>query len=140
MERQKSVDVDVGDAIAVGHEERLVTHAFLDAFDAAASHGVQAGVHHRDLPRLGDIAMDLDFAAIGEIEGYIAIMQRVVSKILFYNFLLVAGANNEIVDSVMGENLHDVPKDRHAADLDHRFRFQVGLFPNTSTKAPSKNY
>jgi hypothetical protein len=62
-------------------------------------------------------------------------MQKVVGKILFDYVSLVAAANDELVDSMRGVRLHDVPQNGFAADLDHRLGSQVRFLGNTRTEA-----
>lgn len=52
-------------------------------------------------------------------------MQEIVGEILLDDITLVATANDEVIYAVSGINLHDVPKDRAAAYLNHGLRFQM---------------
>ena len=40
VESEELVDIDIADAVAVGHEERFVAHILLDALDTATGHGM----------------------------------------------------------------------------------------------------
>ena len=59
MKVHQAADVDVGDAIAVGETERLVADVVAHSLEPTARERVGAGVHQRDLPRLGDLVVDL---------------------------------------------------------------------------------
>jgi len=57
-------------------------------------------------------------------------MQKIVRKIFFDDIALVSEANDEFIEAVRLVDLHDVPDDRLAADLDHWFGPQMGFFRN----------
>jgi hypothetical protein len=67
-------------------------------------------------------------------------VQKVVLKILLDDVTLVAEADDEVVDPMIGVDLHDVPDDRHPSDLDHRLWPDVGFFSETGSQSPSKQY
>ena len=66
-------------------------------------------------------------------------MQKIIRKILFYHVLLVTGADNKVVESVCAVQLHNVPKNRHTAQFNHRLRFELAFFGNASAKATREN-
>jgi hypothetical protein len=66
-------------------------------------------------------------------------MKGVVREIFFDQIAFVPEADDEIVDPVMGVDLHDVPDDRAAADLHHRLRANGGFFGEAGAKAPGEN-
>ena len=66
-------------------------------------------------------------------------MEEIVGKVFFNHVALVAQADHEVVDSVMGIDLHDVPQNGLAADFDHRFRAQVRFFTDAGAKAPGED-
>ncbi len=55
-------------------------------------------------------------------------MEEIIVEILLDDRLLVADADDEIVDTVIGVNIHDMHEDRRAAQLDHRLGLGDGLF------------
>src|SRR5207253_1596512 len=52
----------------------------------------------------------------------------------------VAEAEQEALESVMRVDAHDVPDDRPAADLDHRLRTVLGLFPQTGAPPAAQDH
>ena len=56
---------------------------------------------------------------ISEIKGYITVVEIVVSKVLLDNLLLVACADHEIIEAVIGILLHYMPEYGLAAYLYH---------------------
>jgi hypothetical protein len=49
-------------------------------------------------------------------------------KVLLDHLALVTASEQEILIAVVGIDVHDVPEDRLAADLDHRFRTYKSFF------------
>ena len=135
MQIDRGADVDVADAVAVGQAELLVVaEKRKDALDAAADHRLLARVDERHPPGLGGGVMHLHLVG-SHVEGHVRHVQEVILKILLDDVALVAEADDEFIDAVMGIDLHDVPDDRHAADLDHRLRLDVGFLGKPRSKA-----
>jgi hypothetical protein len=89
-----------------------------DAAEAAAGAGVVAGVDEGDAPGLGDGVVD-GHLVVRHVEGDVGGVQEVVGEVLLDDVALVAAADDEVVDAVLGVELEDVPEDGAAADLDH---------------------
>ena len=66
-------------------------------------------------------------------------MQKVVRKVLLDDVALAATANDEVIDTVVGISLQDVPQDWLTADLDHGLGLGVSFFAYASTQASGKN-
>ena len=62
-------------------------------------------------------------------------MQEVIGKVFFDQIALVATADYEIIDTMMGVGLHNVPKDWLATNFDHWLGLEVGFFGNTGSEA-----
>ena len=99
-----------------------------------------AGVDHRHLPRLRKIVVNGDAPAVGEIERHIGIIEVMSSEELFYDVLLVARADDELVEAEMRVDFHDVPEDRAPADLDHRLGDELRLLPDASAQPARQQY
>ncbi len=54
------------------------------------------------------------------VKRHIGGMQEVVGKILLDDVALVATADDEVMDAVLGINLQDVPENGPATNFDHR--------------------
>ena len=119
MEVDQFGDVDVGDTVAIGEAERLVAEILPHALDAAARHRLLAGVHQRHPPGLDAVAVGVHGVVV-QVERHIGARQDVVAEVLLDHVALVAAADHEIVEAVGRVDLHDVPEDRLAADLDQR--------------------
>jgi hypothetical protein len=76
---------------------------------------------------------------IPHVEGDIGIMEKVIRKPFFYHITFIAKADDEFVDAVRRVNLHDMPQDRLATDLDHWLWTVFGLFGEPSTKTTRKD-
>src|SRR5713226_9507631 len=73
------------------------------------------------------------------MEGHIRHMKEVVSKIFLDHVPLITQTNDEIRQSIMAVDFHDMPQDRTPADLNHRLRLDRSLFRNASTRSARKN-
>ena len=133
-------DVDVGEAVAIGEAEVLVTDVGERPLQTPARHRLFAGVHERHPPRLGAGAVDLDVAA-PQVEGEVlARMQVIVGEELLDDIALVAEADHELLDAVGRVDLHDVPEHRLAADLDHRLGANRGLLAEPRAQTTGQDH
>ena len=82
--------------------------------------------------------MDMHLVA-AHVESDVGHVQEVVGEVLFDHIALVAQADHEVIDSIVGIDLHDVPKNRLAADFDHWLGAQVGFFTDAGAKAPGED-
>jgi hypothetical protein len=104
-----SGDVDVGNAIAVGHAERFVAFDELCNFlKPSAGSGLIACVDQRDAPGFGHGVVHRHLV-FGHVKGDIRGVQKVVGEVLLDDVALVAAADDEVVDPVSGVELEDVP-------------------------------
>ena len=76
---------------------------------------------------------------IGNVKGYIGHMQKIIGKILLDDITLIAAANNELINTVGGIYLHDMPEYRLAADLYHRLWLQMSFFTYTRAETTGKD-
>ena len=63
----------------------------------------------------------------------------VVEEVPLDDLAFVAQRDDELAMSVAGVEIHDVPKHRLAADLDHRLGLQPGFFLKPSAQSPRQN-
>ena len=132
---QQLVDIDIADTITVCHHKRLVTHIFLYTFDASTCHRVIASINNSHLPRFQTALMESHLVlVVAEVKRDVAIMQEIVGKPLLDILLTIACTDDELIMPVIGILLHDMPKYRHATDLNHRFRLKLRLLGNASAK------
>src|SRR5271166_2244257 len=120
MQTDDLADVHIADAIAVSHAEKITFDVGKYALDAASDLGRLARFYERDTPRLRLAAMNFHLVLIAHVDRHVGRVQVIIHEVLFDHVSLVAEAHDEIVDPVRGIHLHDVPKNRLAADLDHR--------------------
>jgi len=140
VERNRSRNVDIGDAVSVGHTEGLIAVQILrDPLQASSRAGRVAGIDQSDAPGLSDGLMHCHLVAV-HVEGHIGGMQEIVGKILLDDVALVAAADDEVVDAVLGIDLQDVPKNGPPANLDHRLGPDNRLFGKARAKAAREYY
>src|ERR1700722_15471565 len=82
--------------------------------------------------------MDLH-AVLFHQERDIRRMQEVVGKKLLNYIPLVAEADDEVIDPMVGIDLEDVPKDWLPPDLDHRLGPHRSFFANSCAQSARKN-
>ena len=110
-----------------------------NAPETAAGHRMHAGIDHGHAPVRPFAAVIID--AVGaEVDGNVAVVENKVYEIFLDHIALVAGADDEIIEAVMGIDIHDVPEDRHAADFDQRLRPYAGLLGKARSETTGENY
>ena len=80
-------------------------------------------------------AVVLDAVIVLQGDGEVVVHRLVVEEIVLDDVPFVAEAEDELAQAVMGEDLHDVPQDRPAPDLHHRFGAKLGLLAQTGADA-----
>ena len=132
-------DVDVADAVAIGKAKRIFTLQIgRYALEPSAGHGGFTRIHQGYPPRLSALLVYFH-AVVAHVEGHIRHVQKVVGEVFLDQVALVTAANHEIVDAVVGIDLHDVPQDGLAANFHHRLGFEVGFFGNPGAESTGKN-
>ena len=83
MEGEQGADVDVGNAVAIGHAEGLVRRKQMgDALEAPAGHRLRAGVDDRHPPVGRRLAQVLGDRPGGDVDGEIAVVEDEIGEIL----------------------------------------------------------
>src|SRR5690606_28195618 len=138
MKVEQRVQVDVRHTVAPCQHERRVGEPRLQALDAAAGQGREAGIDevYGPIDALGPVVHDLPGTGP---HGHVAVQNAVVAHPALDVLALVADRYHEGVESVAIVVSHDVPEDRLAADLDHRFRFGLGLFSEARAGTAGQN-
>jgi len=77
---------------------------------------------------------------VDHVERHVRHMQEVVREELLDQVTAVAATNDELVDTMKGVQLHDVPKDRMTTDLDHWLGPQDRLLGESRSQPASKNH
>ena len=117
----RSRDVHVAHAVAVGHHERIAvrrTSAIrLTRPPVMVFRPVSASVTWKSCSSWLPWYWICDLLA--EADGEVVVHRLVVQEIFLDHVAAIAEAEHEIAEPVVGVELHDVPQDRPAADLDH---------------------
>src|SRR5579875_546325 len=131
-------NVDVADAVTVRAAKGLIADVRCAALDAPPGHGVEPRFDERDPPRLRVIAVH-GHPVICDVECDIGRVKVIIGEIFFYQVTFVSERYDELVDPVRSVELHDVPKQRLAADLDHGLGADAGFFRNAGAAAARKD-
>ena len=79
-------------------------------------------------------------AAIGKVKSDVGGVQKIIRKPLLDDMLLITGTNHKFIESIIGIGLHNMPLNRHAADLNHGFGFINRFLRDTGSEASRKDY
>src|SRR3979409_2416368 len=74
------------------------------------------------------------------IDGDVLAQAVVVEKVPFDDVAFVSEGDEELAKLVFGVQLHDVPEDRPAADIDHRLWSELGFLGETRAEAPGQDH
>ncbi|MNT22483.1 hypothetical protein D3C72_1578660 [compost metagenome] len=137
MKVGQRLDVDVGNAVAIGQAER-VAQMIGDAPQPPAGHRFRSGIDKRHAPGFGLVRMEQRVTRC-HVVGDVRRMQDVVGEIFLDHIAAIAKADHEIGEAVMAVDLHDMPEDGTTAYLDHRLWAQMALFRNPGTVPACEN-
>ena len=75
-----------------------------------------------------------------EADGEVVVHRLVIQEIFLDHVAAVAQAEHKIAEAVVGVELHDVPEDGAAADLDHRLGPEFGFLAQARAQSAAKNH
>src|SRR5574344_69958 len=114
--------IQICHSITISKTKALLTNISLYAFDASSSHCIKTSIYHRYLPIFRMIVMH-HHRIVRQVDRHITIMTVIVSKILFYNILLITTTHDKLRNSVMAVDFHYMPYYWLAPYLYHRFGY-----------------
>src|SRR4051794_15611114 len=119
VEAEHRLQVDVREPVAIGRAEALLAHDVRQALDSAARGRLQ--------PRVD--------AANGHTVRPVAALRERLDHLA-----LVAAGQDDVAQAVARIQLHDVPDDRLAADLDQRLGDRLRVFLQPRPPAPAEDH
>ena len=102
-------------------------------FDSTAGTRCEPGFDQIDGPIQIGISVCRDSAG-AEVHKYVTAKRAVVGEVLFCIHLCSLG-QSQILEPVVRVLPHDVPEDGVSADLDHRFRPNLGFFSEATAES-----
>src|SRR4030095_5476511 len=108
------------------------------SLEAASGQRLGPGIDECDAPWFCVPLMHLHRVLV-HVERDVRHVEEIVGEVLLDDVTAVAKADHELVDPEMRVDLHDVPKDRAAPDLDHGLWLEVGLLADAGSQSTSKN-
>ena len=140
VETQQRAQVHVGQAVAVSKQERVPVDVLLYPLDASAGHRVLPGIgegHGEVLLLVLAVVADLGFAS--EADGKIVAHCLVLQKIVLDRIPAISETQHEFTEPIVRIQLHDVPQNGPATDLDHRLRPELGFLSQTGALPATEN-
>ena len=131
-------DVNVRHAIAVGRAKNSARlQIFPRAPEPGAGHGIFAGVHTGDAPRLGGLAVKLDAvrAVMTKANRDVVCERGKIQEKIADVIPLVTEQQNKFVEAMGAVNFHDVPQDGAVANRRHRLGNHVTDFTEARATA-----
>ena len=139
MKCNECSDIDIADAVAVSEAKRIFSLEIGGhTFESTACHGGFASVDQGHAPGLCTLLMHLH-TVVAHVKRDIGHVQEVVRKIFLDQIAFVAAADHEVMDPMVGVNLHDVPEDGFTANFDHGLGLEVCFLGNTCSEASSED-
>jgi hypothetical protein len=139
MIMDKVGNINIRDTIAIRKKKGLPPDIRSNPLNPTAGHRIDPCVDQRHLPWLG-VAVVYLYRVMAHIERNITHVKKVVGKVLFDHISFEAEANHEFIIPVMRVDLHDMPEDGLASDLDHGFGSHDRLFADSCSQAPCQDY
>ena len=138
MKLKQRGQIDITDAVSVGHHEGGIGQPSFEPEQASAGVCFRTGVDQIHRPAFG-----LRFSAANvtrrEVDRQVAGEVVPVEEIALDEVAHVTQCDVEVIEVMLGIVLHDVPQDRPATDLDHRLGASRGFFLKPRAHATCEN-
>ena len=128
MKFQQFIQINVADAVAIGHHESLLIDYGRQSLEAAAGQGGLARIDEMDFPGITMILVDAPDRAIIDRNGKILVQTIKIKEISLDLLSLVTQGQDEFVEPILGIVLHDMPKNGPAANFHQRLGADLRLF------------
>ena len=86
------------------------------------------------------LVVDDHMVFLRKIERNIRGVKKIVCEPLLNHVLFVSGTDDEVIETKVTVSLHDMPENRHSADLYHRFRSPFRLLCDSCAKPAGQKY
>ena len=141
MKLYYSIYIYIAYSITVSHKKCFVPYIFLYTSDASSCHCIITSIYNCHFPILKIGMMYCHFVlSITEVKCNIRIIKEVISKPFFDIFLFITCADYKFFVTIIGIFFHNMPKNRHSTNLNHRLWLKYALFRNTRAKTTCQEY
>src|SRR5712691_6202785 len=141
MELEEGPQIHVGDPVAVRDHEFIAFDVPANPLDPASGLGREPGLGQQNAPLLFAVKrLEVLDAPLADVDSDVAVHRAVVEEVVADQVALVAEAEDEIHDPEVRVELHDVPEDRPAADVDHRLRPDIRLLGKTRSESTAEDH
>ena len=136
VEVHKLVNVQVGEAVSVGHHERVAVYVTLDPLHPRPGHGVDAGIGQYDFEVLLLVrAVVHNLVLLAEADHEVIVHGLVIQEVFLYHVAAITQAKHKFAEAAVRVDLHDVPQNRATADLNHRLGPELSFFAQPSAES-----
>src|SRR5947209_16214104 len=139
MESKQRFEVQIRHTIAVGENKGFASQQTTQSLDAPPGDRLLTRIYEVDGPFLAPTTMDSDIA-IGQADTQVHGDIWVVEKEALDNLALVPKRHNELGESLLAIDLHNVPQNGTPTDLNHWLRLEIGLLGKSGPEPASQNH
>jgi hypothetical protein len=127
VKSDERAEIRIGQAVAIRADEPIVTDMLAESPHSPSGHGLEPGVHEADAP-VELTPVEDPGPAVTQVDDEVALVRHDVPEIFLDHVPAVSAGDEEVTVPITGEERHEMPEDRPAADLHHRFRSGLRLF------------
>ena len=132
-------NIHICNAITVSQHKFITVDMRGDSPDPASGQGLHTCVN-KSYFKVPMVLADNTDVSILHVQGKVVYPGSPVEKIVLDHIALVTQGNNEVVVAVVHVNLHDMPEDGVASDLNQGLRPEFRLFLHPGTFSAAQNY
>ena len=129
MELNKLCNINITYTIAISHKKWFITYILLNSLNSSACHSVKSRINYSYLPWFAMLLMYNHFIlTFCKIKCDITVMKEIICKPFFDYILLITCTYDELIKTIIGIFLHNVPKNRLSTYLNHWLWFKLTFF------------
>ena len=134
------VYINIKKTISSRNNKCIFINIFLYPGNTLSGRRIQPGIHHRHLPVLCTVFVDLYGIGL-QIHRDIRLIDIIIHKVFFDHIHLITATDNEFIQSIGRKVLHNVPEHWLSADFRHGLRDSLLLITDgTSLSAGQDDY
>src|SRR2546430_17662333 len=108
MKSEQVPQINIADPVTIGDHKSCIVEPRLEALHTPAGKCIRSGIDQMNYPVFAFTGVRLDFA-ICKIQTDASAQIMIVKKVALDFFTLITESDEKLVQTIMGEMLHDVP-------------------------------